>query len=135
MASRDFKKQLSERKASTPRVAIPQVDPEAPKPTPAEPVAPAQPPAAPGRVETVDQPDAAAPDESAVPTAQEMVPVRLATVDTNEAPVNRGFHMYPSRHKQLRDLAYVEERKPWQVIEDALEEYVTRHYGKQFKRR
>lgn len=135
MASRDFKKQLSERKASTPRVAIPQVDPEAPKPTPAEPVAPAQPPAAPGRVETVDQPGAAASDESAVPTAQEMVPVRLATVDTNEAPVNRGFHMYPSRHKQLRDLAYVEERKPWQVIEDALEEYVIRHYGKQFKRR
>ncbi|MFD0634111.1 hypothetical protein ACFQ9X_23710 [Catenulispora yoronensis] len=64
-----------------------------------------------------------------------MAPVRLATVDTNEAPVNRGFHMYPSRHKQLRDLAYVEERKPWQVIEDALEEYVTRRYGKQYKRK
>ena len=135
MAGSNFKKQLSERRASAPRVAIPQVDPEAPKPMPAKPVAPVQPTAPTPRVEPDDQPRTAVTDESSVTTAPEVAPVRLAAVDTKEAPVNRGFHMYPSRHKQLRDLAYVEERKPWHVIEDALEEYVSRHYGKQFKRK
>ena len=43
--------------------------------------------------------------------------------------------MYPSRHIQLvRDLAFIESRRPWTIIEDALEEYVTRRYGKQYKR-
>lgn len=131
----DFKKQMTERKAAVPRIAIPQVDPEAPKPTPAEPVVPVRPTVASQRVDPDDQPLAAVADEPSTSVMQEAAPVRLAAVDTSEAPVNRGFHMYPSRHKQLRDLAYVEERKPWQVVEAALDEYVTRHYGKQYKRK
>jgi len=30
---------------------------------------------------------------------------------------------------------YIEDRKPWQIIEDALEEYVIKHYGKEYKRK
>ena len=132
MASSNFKKQLSERKASTPRVAIPQVDPEAPKPTPAEPVAPAQPVVTVQRVEPAVQVNTAA-TAGLAPMER---PVYLTPVDTNEQPTNRGFAMYPSRHTQVvRDLAFIEGRRPWAIIEDALEEYVTRHYGKQFKRK
>jgi hypothetical protein len=44
--------------------------------------------------------------------------------------------MYPSRHRQVaKDLAYIEDRNPWQIIEDALEEFVVRHYGKENKRK
>ena len=38
---------------------------------------------------------------------------------------HRGFFIYPSRHRQVaKDLVYIEDRKSWQIIEDALEEYV-----------
>jgi hypothetical protein len=61
---------------------------------------------------------------------------RLTQVDTRETPTNRGFSMYPSRHRQVaKDLAYIEDRNPWQIIEDALEEFVVRHYGKENKRK
>jgi len=53
----------------------------------------------------------------------------LTPVDTSEKPFNRGFHMYPSRHEQLLDLAYIEKRKPWEIIDQALSEYVKRHHG------
>jgi hypothetical protein len=44
--------------------------------------------------------------------------------------------MYPSRHRQIvKDLAYIEDCKPWEIIEDALEESVVRHYGKEHRRR
>jgi hypothetical protein len=56
-------------------------------------------------------------------------PTTLTPVDMSEKPFNRGFHMYPSRHEQLLDLAYIEKRKPWEIIEQALAEYVRRHYG------
>ena len=55
-------------------------------------------------------------------------PIFLTPVDTSEMPFNRGFHMYPSRHRQLLDLAYIEGRKPWEIVEQALAEYVKRHY-------
>jgi hypothetical protein len=55
----------------------------------------------------------------------------LPPVDTSEKPFNRGFHMYPSRHEQLGELAHYEKRNPWEVIEQALAEYVERHYGRQ----
>lgn len=49
---------------------------------------------------------------------------------------NGGSFMYPSRHRQVvKDLVYIEDRKPWQIIEDALDEYVVRHYGKEYKRK
>lgn len=57
-------------------------------------------------------------------------------MDTSETPTNRGFAMYPSRHRQIaKDLSYIEDRKPWQIIDDALEEYVVKHYGKEYKRK
>ncbi len=44
--------------------------------------------------------------------------------------------MYPTRHTQIvRDIAYIEGRRPWKIIEDALEEYVVKHYGKQYRRK
>src|SRR4051812_21794472 len=130
--ARDFKKQLSEQRTAAPRVAIPQVDPEAPKPVPAEPVAPAQPPVSVQPVEPEIHQSTAA-EAGAAPMER---PIYLTPVDTGEQPTNRGFAMYPSRHTQVvRDLAFIEGRRPWAIIEDALEEYVTRHYGKQFKRK
>ena len=128
--ARDFKKQMNERKTIAPRVAIPQVDPETPKPAPAEPVAPAQP--------AVTVVEASVQESTAVPAGPAPMerPIYLTPVDTNEQPTNRGFAMYPSRHTQVvRDLAFIEGRRPWAIIEDALEEYVTRHYGTQFRRK
>lgn len=62
--------------------------------------------------------------------------INLTPVDTSEPPVSHGFQMYPSRHRQLaKDLAYIEDRYPWLIMDDALEEYVVRHYGKEHKRR
>lgn len=59
----------------------------------------------------------------------------ITQVDTSETPTNRGFSMYPSRHRQVaKDLAYIEDRNPWEIIEDALEEYVVKHYGEGYKR-
>ena len=49
------------------------------------------------------------------PTPEVERPLYLTPVDTSEKPFNRGFHMYPSRHKQLGDLAHYEERNPWEV--------------------
>lgn len=43
--------------------------------------------------------------------------------------------MRPSRHEQLRDLAYIEKRKFCMIFDDALELYVTKTYGKQCKRK
>jgi hypothetical protein len=44
--------------------------------------------------------------------------------------------MCPSRHTQLvGDLAFIEGRRLWTIIEDALEGYVARRYGRQYKRK
>jgi hypothetical protein len=112
----DFKKQ-----AAGQRVAIPQVDPETAKaPTPEQ---------VPMSVEVKQ------PKPEPKPERVQSSHVRLTPVDTSQAPVNRGFFMYPTRHRQVvRDLVYIEDRKPWQIIEDALEEYVVKHYGKEFRR-
>jgi hypothetical protein len=124
--SNKFKQLAAEKRANQPRAAIPQVDPASAKPR-----------------EPVERPDqtlpAAVPQEQptkpAEPAPQER-PIYLTPVDTSEAPANRGFHMYPSRHQQVtRDIAYIEGRKPWEIIEDALEEYVVKHYGKVHQRK
>jgi hypothetical protein len=54
----------------------------------------------------------------------------LVHVDTTERLRMAGFHMYPSRHEQLQQLAFLEKRKQWQIVEDALADYVKKHYGK-----
>jgi hypothetical protein len=128
---KSFKEQAAQQRA-----AIPQVDPQStgvPIPAP---------------LPTTERKsiEAAAPHEpkakssaSTAPQTQppaSKLPIELTIVDTSEAPVNRGFFMYPSRHRQItKDLVYVEGRKPWQIIEDAVEEYVVRHYGKEYKRK
>ena len=124
--SSDFKKQVAQQRA-----AVPQVDPEGTSPlipAPPQAIEPQTIPTEPVNREPEKQ--APAPQEAPTPTQ------RITTVDTSEAPLNRGFHMYPSRHRQVvKDLAYIEDRKPWQIIEDALEEYVVRHYGKEHRRK
>jgi hypothetical protein len=125
--SNNFKKQATQQ-----RTAIPQIDPESAKPPVITPVNAVQPTVEPsvtanGRSQTriqTEQPEAA--------NSQ----ARLTQVNTTETPTNRGFSMYPSRHRQVaKDLAYLEDRKPWEIIEDALEEYVVKHYGGRHKRK
>jgi hypothetical protein len=123
----NFKKLSQEQRSIEPRAAIPQVDPEAPKPTPAEPVVPAPPTPVAPIVEPAHQATAAAPPEGR--------PTYLTPVDSDERGVSQAFQMRPSRHAQLKDMAYIESRKPWQIIEDALEEYVVKRYGKEHRRK
>lgn len=122
----NFKKQAAQQRAG-----VPQVDPESTSAiTPAFPQAieHQQVPIEPVNME----PEKQAPATEEAPTPAH----HITSVDTSEVPVNRGFHMYPSRHRQVvKDLVYIEDRKPWQIIEDALEEYVVRHYGKEYRRK
>lgn len=121
----NFKKLIAQQRAG-----VPQVDPESPRtlvPGPPQAIEPQPAPADQANTEAEKQADLL----PAPTPAQHITPV-----DISETPVNRGFHMYPSRHRQVvKDLAYIEDRKPWQIIEDALEEYVVRHYGKEHKRK
>ena len=124
--STNFKKQLTQQRA-----AIPQVDPESVEPIANKPVKPVEQEAATESARPM--PESPSPS---VPSATKPSSPHLTAVDTGEAPVNRGFFMYPSRHRQVvKDLVYLEDRKPWQIIEDALEEYVVRHYGKEHRRK
>lgn len=132
MANNNFKKQLGQMRA-----AVPQVDPEGVKPTvpayPVESVVAAPPAVVEPTPAEIPQPPQPAKTQTQ-PSASDMY--RITVVDTSEDPVNRGFFMYPSRHRQIaKDLAYIEDRKPWQIIETALEEYVVKHYGKEYKRK
>jgi len=120
-------------RATQQRTAIPQIDPESAKPT-LTPINTAQskPVAVPTVTEEQSQPVPTPMKEPEAANTQ----ARLTQVDTSETPTNRGFSMYPSRHRQVaKDLAYLEDRKPWEIIEDALEEYVVKHYGKDYKRK
>lgn len=126
--SNKFKQQ-----AAQARAAVPQIDLESTKPlmptvieSPQVPAVQMEPPL-PAPIEQVE------PSPPPEPAPQRP---KLTPVDTSETPTNRGFSMYPSRHRQVaKDLAYIEDRKPWQIIEDALEEYVVKHYGKEYKRK
>jgi hypothetical protein len=129
--SNKFKELKKEAQA---RTAIPQVNPEEPiKPEGA--VTPAySPPSEATPVPPASAPDSVATRDSQTPTNERTL--YLTPVSTSDKPVNRGFHMYPSRHTQVtKDLAYIEDRKPWEIIEDALEEYVVKHYGKEHRRK
>lgn len=123
--SNSFKKQVSQQRA-----AIPQVDPESVKPIVVEPAKPVEQEAATEPILQAPEPPMSAQSDTKPSSPH------LTAVDTSEAPVNRGFFMYPSRHRQVvKDLVYIEDRKPWQIIEDALEEYVVKHYGKEHRRK
>jgi hypothetical protein len=121
----NFKNQAAQKRA-----AVPQVDPESTSaliPAPLQASEPQPAPAVPAQKEP----------ETQAPASQVPAPMHhITVVDTGEAPVNRGFFMFPSRHRQIaKDLAYIEDRNPWQIIDDALEEYVVRHYGKEYRRK
>jgi hypothetical protein len=128
--SNKFKQQAAQQRAAVPQVDLESAKVELPKPVPVPSPAPA--PVAksePQPAKTAEQ----APEPKPEPASLQL---RITSVDTSETPINRGFAMYPSRHRQVaKDLAYIEDRNPWLIIDDALEEYVTRHYGKEYKRR
>jgi hypothetical protein len=123
----NFKKLSQEARSIEPRAAIPQVDPEAPKPTPAVPVASVQPAPVTPSVEPAHQVPAAAPPEGR--------PTYLTPVESDERGVSQAFQMRPSRHAQLKDMSYIEGRKPWRIIDDALEEYAVNHYGEEYRQK
>ncbi len=78
--------------------------------------------------ESTRTPERESADAPVAPATAVQTPA-LTPVDTSEKPFNRGFHMYPSRHEQLLDLAYIEKRRPWEIVDQALSEYVKRHHG------
>lgn len=120
-----FKQQVSQQRA-----AVPQVDPEGEKVRIPAPVPSVEP-----QVYPETAPEQAANRHTPLPQSLSNGQ-HITIVDTSEPPVNRGFFMYPSRHRQIaKDLAYIEDRKPWQIIEEALEEYIVKHYGKAYKRK
>jgi hypothetical protein len=122
--SNNFKTQATQQRA-----AIPQVDPEAAKPI----LIPVNTSNAKPKLKTVKPVSLPRPEVEEVEAL--IIPIHLTRVDTTETPTNRGFSMFPSRHRQVaKDLAYLEDRNPWQIIDDALEEYVLKHYGKDYKR-
>lgn len=124
----NFKKQVSQRRA-----AVPQVDPEGTKEVSSTPVYPGN--AISGHSQSIPEQTLVEKVERAQSQPLTTDKYHITIVDTREAPVNRGFFMYPSRHRQIaKDLAYIEDRKPWQIIEDALDEYVAKHYGEEYKR-
>ncbi|MEU9276547.1 hypothetical protein [Streptomyces sp. NPDC048341] len=130
-----FKDKIKERKeASPPRFAVPPVDPETPKSTAATVEPAVQPDQSVDVAPAKPTPLAVVPEESEQQAPSEQSP-RLTLVDTSEKTRSLSSSAYPSRHEQLRDLSYHEKRDGWKIIEDALEEYVVKHYGKQFKRR
>src|SRR6266487_4986248 len=142
--NKDLRAMMEARKAT--RRAIPQTDPAELVSGPPEREIAAPPSEPPTAVPTRDGADTIAPASAAThgstrgleresvrteaPSAPSVRRIALTPVDTSEKPINRGFHMYPSRHQQLLDLAspFWEDRKPWEIIEQALAEYVERHY-------
>jgi hypothetical protein len=122
--SNKFKQQAAQQRAAVPQVDLESAKVELPEPVPA-PVAKSEPtPARPVEQKQESKPESAS------------MQLRITQVDTSETPINRGFAMYPSRHRQVaKDLSYIEDRNPWLIIDDALEEYVVRHYGREYKRR
>lgn len=131
--SNKFKKQAGQL-----RTGIPQIDLESVKPPIVSPPTATEAITVEPELESAQQPEpqyeSEQQPEPKEPAATEKP--KLTIVDTSESKVNRGFFMYPGRHRQVtRDLAYIEERKPHEIIEDALEEYVVKHYGKEYKRK
>lgn len=117
---KDFKKNAVQLREAEQRKAVPQVDPERSlEPAPANVAEVTPEPAQP----KLEEPQAA----STGP--------RIALVDKSQPAGPSSISMYPSRKEQLRDLAYIERRNPWEIIEDALEEYVVKRYGKNYARR
>jgi len=131
--SKDIKALMAARRQGL-QPGVPQTDPVAaalaaapPAPLPPVPV-PADAPPLP--LETVQPLPPAPAAEVAAPPAPAVAPplITLSEVDRSQQLRVASFHMYPSRHKQLKEMAFLEDRKPWQVVDDALALYAKKHY-------
>jgi len=112
-----------------PRVGIPQVDPgETGKVTLDKPVQPSGhgPRDDDGPAKASEETRAVAP--SSPPPA--VIDPRVLKVRKGETPKKMGWHMYPTRHRQVVYEAFMLGVKPWEVNETALAEYFERRYGK-----
>ena len=121
--SSKFKQLSADQRSSPPRVGIPQIDPGEGKvplvqPSPQPPEEPT--PTAP--LDTKEVPASSPPPAPADPRTQK--------VRKGETPIKMGWHMYPTRHRQVVYEAFMLGIKPWEVNETALAEYFERRYGK-----
>jgi hypothetical protein len=123
--SNKFKQLSSEQRSAPPRVGIPQIDPGEGKATPA----PASTQPAPEPKPTVSQETEEAASSPPPPPADP----RTLKVEKGEPPIKMGWHMYPTRHRQVVYEAFMLGVKPWEVNETALAEYFERRYGKSSK--
>lgn len=130
---------MQARRAGLAAGGVPQIDPIAAltaPPAPATPQPETPTPIAAAPASNAAPPPAVAPAAPAPPAAEPSAAPGfdprdlLVDVDRTEQLRMAGFHMYPSRHKQLKQLAFFEDRKQWEIIEDALTDYVKKHYGK-----
>ncbi|WP_427921155.1 hypothetical protein [Streptomyces sp. cg40] len=117
-----------------PRFSSSLFDPGIPKPMPTDPASPDLPstpalPTEPAESSGLEPATASESPQDSNP------PIQLTIVNVDEKRVAQGTGMRPSRHRQLKELAFHEDRDNWLIVDDAIEEYVVRHYGKQFKRR
>ncbi len=120
--SSKFKQLSAEQRSAPPRVSIPQIDPGEGKATPAP--ASTQPP-------TEPKPRASQETEEASVSSPPPAPAdpRTLKVRKGETPIKMGWHMYPTRHRQVVYEAFMLDMKPWEVNEIALAEYFDRRYG------
>jgi len=54
---------------------------------------------------------------------------RSQKIGPGETPIKVGWHMYPTRHKQVLYEAFMLDMHPWEVNERILAEYFERRYG------
>jgi hypothetical protein len=100
----------------------------APKaPTPGPELVEVKPPVVQAEPEMVDAQEQSTQSE---PTTNKTRSGSIADVDKTEQATSRSLAMLPSRHRQVKDMAYLEDRKPWQIIDDALELYVKKFHPK-----
>lgn len=121
VATNDFRKQLDERRMSLKRPGIVPVDPVdalegAPKPPDSR---KAQ------KSGTTEEQNLA----TASPQPTPAIDPRTQPVPPGEAPIKVGWHMYPTRHRQVLYEAFMRDMNPWEINEIALAEYFARRYG------
>ena len=124
--SSKFKQLSAEQRKTPPRVGIPQVDPGEGKVALDQPI---QAPPSPAP-EPEQPPKASAEPEATLSSPPAAVDPRTLKVRRGETPIKMGWHMYPTRHRQVVYEAFMLDMKPWEVNEIALAEYFERRYGK-----
>src|SRR5262245_45356786 len=119
--SNKFKQLSAEQRQAPPRVGIPQVDPGEGKVTLPQP-SPQQ---------SLEHKPTALRKTKEAASSPPPAPVdpRTLKVRKGETPIKMGWHMYPTRHRQVVYEAFMLGIKPWEVNETALAEYFERRYG------